>query len=85
MTKQEMRQRCHQTRKREKQEKTERTLMDRVRERQKQILKDPDRKKWNQYNCWDYRHVEGILKDVKDGWTFKIEDGHVYGYKEGSL
>lgn len=83
MTKQEMRQRCQQTRKREKKEETERTLMDRVHERQKKILEDPDRKKWNSYHCWDYRHIAGILKDVEDGWIFKIEDGHVYGYKEG--
>lgn len=81
MTKQEMKRRCQATRKREKQEAMERTFMDKVHERQKEILEDPDRKKWNRYNCWDYRTIEGILKDVKDGWEFEINDGHVYGYK----
>lgn len=83
MTKQEMRQRCHQTRKREKAEAQERTLMDRVRERQKQILEDPDKKKWNTYHCWDFCYLPKIEEALADGWEFIIEDGHIYGYKEG--
>lgn len=83
MTKQQMRQQAHRTRKREAQEAEERDLIDKVHERQKKILEDPERKKWNQYNCWDYRTIDGILKDVKDGWIFEINDGHVNGYKEG--
>lgn len=82
MTKQEARQLARRTRKRQAAEEAERTFIDKVHERQKEILEDPDRKKWNRYNCWDYRTIEGILKDVEDGWEFEINDGHVYGYKK---
>lgn len=83
MTKQEMRKQFQRTRKKEKMEKAEKTMMERVRERQKQILEDPDKKKWNQYHCWDFCYLSKIEEAIADGWEFRIEDGHILGFKEG--
>lgn len=83
MTKQEMRAQIQSTRKREKAEEVEKTMIDLVHERQKEILNDPSKKKWNQYHCWDFCYLDKIKEAIADGWEFRIEDGHILGFKEG--
>lgn len=78
MTRQEMRQMAHRKRKEIVAKKEEETLIDKVKKRQKEILDDPYRRKWNKYNCWNYRTIEGIEEDIKSGWKFEVRAGRIY-------
>lgn len=78
MTRQQMRQLAHRKRMQHAKKKEEETLYDKVIKKHNDILDDPYRRHWNKYDCWNYRTVEGLLKDVEDGWIFEVKDGHIY-------
>ena len=78
MTRQELRQRARAARKQKENEEAESSLLNKVLTKQREILKDPYRRNWNKYNCWNFRTIEGIEKDVADGWIFEIRDGQIF-------
>ena len=85
MTKQEMRQMAQRTRKRERLEAEENEMLSRVKERQRSILNDPTRAKWNKYHCWNYRTVGGIEEDARAGFEFIVDGGIIFATKNPLL
>jgi len=77
MTRQEARLLAHRKRREKKAAEEEKTLMQIVKDRQKEVLSDPYKRHWNKYNCWNYRTIEGILKDASEGWIFEVRDGNI--------
>lgn len=85
MTKQEMRQITQRNRKRERLEAEENEMLSRVKERQRSILNDPTRAKWNKYHCWNYRTVDGIEEDIRAGFEFIVDGGIIFATKNPLL